>query len=246
MRFTLPLLAIAFLFASHIRAESLGDEIWDNIKSPVTTSARYSLYTGTAITLTLVLFDKQLVDPTQEESVKHKILGEWSPWGDQFGQLYPNAAYSLGMLAHGWLASDKDSLRNSSLMFQATLYSSIAATALKYTIRQPRPNNSSRRNSFPSGHATTIFALASYVGCRHPLPYGIAAYSLAGFVAYSRMNDNAHYLHDVTGGATLGIAYGYGVCMAEMKRTGAELERKTIGYLIPTDDGIGAGLVHRF
>ena len=246
MRFTLSLLTILFLLARQISAESLGDEIWDNIKSPMTTSARYALYTGTAITLTLVLFDKQLVDPTQEESVKHKILGDWSPWGDQFGQLYPNIAYSVGMLGHGWLTQNEESLRNSSLMFQATLYSSIAATALKYTIRQPRPDNSSRRNSFPSGHATTIFALASYVGCKHSLPYGIAAYSLAGFVAYSRMNDNAHYLHDVTGGATLGIAYGYGVCMAEMKRTGNELETKSIGYIVPIDDGIGAGLVHRF
>jgi hypothetical protein len=37
------------------------------------------------------------------------------------------------------------------------------------------------------------------------------AYSLAGFVAYSRMNDNQHWLHDVLAGATIGTSYGVGI-----------------------------------
>ena len=44
---------------------------------------------------------------------------------------------------------------------------------------------------------------------------GGAAYSLAGFVSYRRMNDNRHYLHDVMAGATIGTAFGYGVCLSE-------------------------------
>ena len=243
-----PILFFVFYCGTVIGAEktSLPAEVWQNVKSPFSTTARYALYTGTAITVALVLLEDQIVDPAQEESVKHKPLGEISPWGDQFGQLYPNIAYSLGMLGYGAFADNHRALRDSSLMFQSTLYSSLVATALKYTVRQPRPNNSSRRNSFPSGHATTIFAFASYIGCRHPLPYGLAAYAVAGVVGYSRMNDNAHYLHDVTGGATLGMAYGYGVCMAENARTGEKLPAKTVGFLVPYDGGLAAGLVHNF
>lgn len=177
----------SLLFASaNLRAEQLRTEIWQNIKSPFETSARYAFYTGTAITVTLVFLDRQLVDPVQKESVKHKPLGEVSPWGDQFGQLYPNIAYVSGMLGYGLLSENHEALRDSSLMFQATLYSTLATTALKYTIRQPRPNNSARKNSFPSGHATSIFAFASYIGCRHSLPWGLAAYSVAAVVAYIR------------------------------------------------------------
>jgi hypothetical protein len=238
---------VGLLFFSCLAvAEEQESEIWQNIKSPITTPARYALYAGGALTLTLLILEDQVIDPAQEETIENTPLGHSSKWGDQLGQIYPNAAYVVGMLGYGAIASDKQALKDASLMFQATLYSGIAATALKYTVREPRPNNSERRNSFPSGHATTIFAFASYIGCIHSLPWGIAAYSAAGFVAFSRMNDNAHWVHDVTGGATIGTAYGLGVCMAENGRKGKGIPIKTIGYLVPLDGGLAAGLSHSF
>jgi len=234
------------LFSFLATAEEKESEIWQNIKSPITTPARYALYAGGLLTLTLLIFEDQIIDPAQEETVENKPLGGSSKWGDQLGQVYPNAAYVVGMLGYGAIASDKRALKDASLMFQATLYSGIATTALKYTVREARPNNPNRKNSFPSGHATTIFAFASYIGCRHSLPWGIAAYTAAGFVAFSRMNDNAHWVHDVTGGAAIGTAYGMGVCMAENERKGKEEPVKTIGYLVPLDGGLAGGLSHSF
>jgi membrane-associated phospholipid phosphatase len=229
-----------------VQAETGGSELWQNLKSPFTTKAKYVLLYGTAFTLGLLIFEDQIVDPTQAEAVEDKPLGSASKWGDAMGQMIPNAAYTIGMAGYGWMNQDQRALRDSSLMFQASVYSVSVTTAMKYTVREPRPNNSDRRNSFPSGHATSIFSFAGYVGCRHSLPWGIAAYGLAGMVAYSRMNDNAHYLHDVTGGATIGAAYGIGMCLAEKARTGAAEPPKTVGYLLPLEGGLGAGLTHSF
>jgi membrane-associated phospholipid phosphatase len=150
------------------------------------------------------------------------------------------------MWGYGEFAKDHKALRDASLMFQATLYSATVATILKYTVREPRPNNSERRNSFPSGHSTTIFAFASYIGCRHSLPWGLAAYTAAAFVGFSRMNDNAHYLHDVTAGAAIGSAYGLGVCMAEERRLDKEKPVETMGYVVPIVNGLAAGFTHTF
>jgi len=244
--FRLVVITVSFILSGPCEARAAEGELWQNIKSPFSTKARSTLLWGTAITLGLLVFEDQIVDPAQDETVENRPLGGLSKFGDHLGQIYPNAAYTIGMLGYGIAADESRALRDASLMVQATLYSSIATTALKYTIREPRPNNGNRKNSFPSGHSTTIFAFASYIGCRHSLPWGIAAYSLAGFVAFSRMNDNAHYIHDITGGATIGAAYGIGVCMAENERTRDKPHTDTIGYLIPIEDGIGAGLKHSF
>lgn len=60
-------------------------------------------------------------------------------------------------------------------------------------------------NSFPSGHATTAFAIA--VTCSFIFPkYRILFFLFAVTVAFSRLVLNAHYLSDVIAGACLGTA----------------------------------------
>lgn len=96
-------------------------------------------------------------------------------------------------------------------MLKATFYAGLVVTALKYTVREPRPTNPNERNSFPSGHTATAFAFASTVAMEHNVYAGTAALLMAGFTAYSRMNDGRHYLHDVVAGMTIGIGYGVGI-----------------------------------
>lgn len=60
-------------------------------------------------------------------------------------------------------------------------------------------------NSFPSGHATTVFAIA--VTCTIFWPrYRILFFTFAAIVALSRLVLNAHYLGDVLAGACIGMA----------------------------------------
>jgi len=96
-------------------------------------------------------------------------------------------------------------------MLKASLYSTSISTALKVTVREPRPN-SSDRTSFPSGHSTAAFAFSSFVAAEHGFwPMGLAALGLSTLTGLSRINDNRHFLHDVIAGATIGTAYGLGI-----------------------------------
>lgn len=79
--------------------------------------------------------------------------------------------------------------------------------ALKFTIDKTRPNGENQ--SFPSGHATISFASAEFLRQRYGWEYGLPAYALATFVAYSRVEAGQHYTIDVIGGAAIGILSSY-------------------------------------
>lgn len=222
------------------------EQAWENFKSPVTTDARMPLLIGLGVTATLLLFEDQIVDPTQREAVEHKPLGSFSKIGDYGGRGYTNAAYVVGMLGYGYLNSDAEAKQNANSMFQATLFSTLITTGLKYTVREPRPDTNSRE-SFPSGHTTAAFAFAGYIGCKHSLPWGIAAYSLAAFVGFSRVNDNRHYIHDVTAGAAIGAAYGLGTCLQESVHASDSSGKTQVSWAVaPIREGLQTQVSLRF
>ena len=78
---------------------------------------------------------------------------------------------------------------------------------LKYSVNERRPNGGSE--SFPSGHTSSSFFAAEFMRKRYGLEYGIPAYALASFVAYSRVEAGEHYTHDVIAGAAIGIISSY-------------------------------------
>lgn len=206
----------------------------DEAASPFTTNARYALIGGTALTVGLLIFQKQVVHPFDEQTVRNKPLGDASYYGDLMGQLIPNALYIGGMA----IASRFDNplaLERALGMFKATAYSSAVTTVLKYTIREPRPNNNAVRNSFPSGHTTTMFSFAGFVAAEHGWGWGGVSLLLATFTGYSRINDNAHRLHDVTAGATIGWVYGWGI--SQLRRN-----KNDQVYVAPIIDTKTAGL----
>jgi hypothetical protein len=221
-------------------------DAWENFKSPVTTDAKYPLLIGSGMTALLLIFEDQIVDPAQQETIEHKPLGSFSKIGDLGGRAYPNALYVAGMLGYGLLESDTNAKQNASGMFQASLYSILITAGLKYTVREPRPD-SSNRDSFPSGHTSAAFSFASYVGCRHSQVWGVAAYSLASFVGFSRINDNKHYLHDVTAGAAIGMAYGIGVCLNENSKGNLDKKGYSLSWFAaPEYGGATAGMTIRY
>lgn len=185
--------------------------IKQDLLSPVTTDASSYFWSGTAATVFLVVTQDYISYPLTERAYETKPLGGASKIGDLYGQLYPNIFYTIGSLAHGYFYSDDDSsYEKANHMFRATLYSGFVATVLKYTVREPRPNSSHEKNSFPSGHTTTAFAFATVVATEHSWEWGVPAFALAALTGFSRMNDERHFLHDVVAGMTLGVSYGLG------------------------------------
>lgn len=209
---TLRLILIVLFCGTLNAEESFVKPIPAEIASPWTTKARPWLLGGAAATLGLVIFEDQIIDPTQDETVENKPLGKWSKIGDYNGQMYPNALYAGGMLITYWADGNKKALNRSRMMLMASIYAVTTSSAIKYAVREPRPYAHGDNLSFPSGHTTSAFAFASFVAAEHGMwPIGTIALAMSTFTAYSRINDNKHFLHDVVAGATIGTAYGLGV-----------------------------------
>lgn len=187
-----------------------GSDFKNEISSPVTTTpAKYILIGGASLTLMAAYFEDEL-DRGQNKVVKNRPLGDFSNYGDMAGQLVPNAAYVLANMYLGYRGDEK-AYQRALGMFKATAYAGGVTTVLKYTIREPRPHDLSQRNSFPSGHSSTVFAFSGYVWAEHGWQWGIPAMGVALLTGASRINDNKHRTHDVLAGATIGLAFGFGI-----------------------------------
>ncbi|PXX30704.1 phosphatase PAP2 family protein [Arenibacter sp. ARW7G5Y1] len=79
---------------------------------------------------------------------------------------------------------------------------------LKMAIDKPRPDLSNNA-SFPSGHSSTTFQSAAFIQKRYGWKYCTAAYALAGFTAYSRIQADKHDGWDVLAGAIIGVGSSY-------------------------------------
>ena len=75
---------------------------------------------------------------------------------------------------------------------------------LKPLVDRTRPDGG--HQSFPSGHATSAFAGAAFLQRRYGWAFGVPAYAVASYVAYSRVEAKRHYTSDVVAGSAIGIA----------------------------------------
>jgi membrane-associated phospholipid phosphatase len=192
--------------------ESTGTQTWNDFASPYTTPVRPWFLVGSGLAITLAIFEDSIDDPLQVETVEARPLGNFaSNLGVLAGSYIPNATYIGLTLLTAMMTGDGETRQAGNLMFRASLYSQLVTTALKFTIREPRPDGSGEKVSFPSGHATSAFSFASVIQAEHGWVAGGFAYTYATLVAYSRMNDNRHLLHDVVAGATIGASYGLGL-----------------------------------
>ncbi|MBY0315195.1 MAG: phosphatase PAP2 family protein [Bdellovibrionales bacterium] len=215
---------------------SFGENLFQAAKkdaiSPFTTEAKHYFHLGLATTgFFYIFFKDDIILGLQKETNEHKPLGDYALYGDYGGQLVPNALYAGGMYAAYLWTDDKDYQRFASQMFRASLYSGLFTNVIKELIPETRPNKVGR-NSFPSGHTTTAFAFASIIGMNHKWYWSVPAYTFATFVGFSRINDNKHFLHDVTMGATVGIMYGLGIYYLDQENQEQRVSGQSTTYYI--------------
>jgi hypothetical protein len=180
--------------------------------SPWQTAARPWLVYGSLVTAGILATKHNGEDQFNENMAEDEPLGKLAKIGDLGGQGFTNLFYIAGMGGHYWYTKNVKSYDHMTTMFLATAYAVGTSTILKTIVREPRPNDRNTYNSFPSGHTTAAFAFSSVVTAEHGFwPWGFAATSLATLTGLSRVNDNKHYLHDVTAGFTIGTAYGFGI-----------------------------------
>jgi membrane-associated phospholipid phosphatase len=90
------------------------------------------------------------------------------------------------------------------------IFTSITGSGLKLLANRERPDHSDHA-SWPSGHSSSMFALAGSLAGSYGWRAGIPAYSAATLVALSRIRENKHWLSDVVGGALFGT---YWACVS--------------------------------
>jgi membrane-associated phospholipid phosphatase len=130
-------------------------------------------------------------------------------------------AFGLPVVMFGLSYLMKDTLtRKRSLYIGASVLTAIAITnILKYSIDRTRPFDtysfiekmtSGGSPSFPSGHTSDAFSLATALSIVYPKWYVIIpAYAWAVTVGYSRMALGVHYPGDVLAGALIGAGSAY-------------------------------------
>lgn len=134
--------------------------------------------------------------------------GRWDSIASGSGNVLFLAAGTLLPLAEDGREGRQITLRVADAALSATL----ASQGLKMITRERRPDADSR-DSFPSGHATAVFAVATVESHYHPKQAPLW-YLGASVISASRVTLHRHYVHDVLVGAAL----GYGVARLELSR----------------------------
>ena len=167
-----------------------------------------------------------LDEPVQRWSQEHR-----SNTSDEIARVFRSggeplvyATVSLGTLGAGIVLGDADVQRAGGRLVASVAVSAALSETLKRVAGRSRPNEGvgafhfnpftslddsagmSTRSSLPSGHTTAAFAVATSLAEDFHDPYvSIVLYTLAGGTAFSRVNDNRHWLSDTVLGAALGV-----------------------------------------
>lgn len=125
------------------------------------------------------------------------------------------------MMITGFVKRDKNMLKNSCVVLSSVLLTFGITDFVKYSVNRQRPfityrdilNKSGKTSldpSFPSGHTSSAFNLATSLSLEYPRWYVILpSFVWAGTVAYSRMYLGVHYPSDVLIGALIGSGTAY-------------------------------------
>ena len=167
-------------------------------------------------TVGLYTYDQDIQNWVQKNrnSTSDKIAKFTKPFGDGKYTLPPLSLLYL----YGHFFEYEKVRKVALLSLESFIISGIFTEIIKYTGHRHRPNTGEPHNtwdgpgfstshlSFPSGHSSSAFAIATVIASEYddrvfipPLVYGIAV-----LTALSRVNENAHWASDVFFGSAVG------------------------------------------
>lgn len=120
---------------------------------------------------------------------------------------------------------------------QAMIVNAAYTGILKHTVQRTRPDGSDSL-SFPSGHASNAFSIATIAQHHYGWRVGVPAYALASAIGLSRIESDRHHLSDVVAGATIGFLVGRTVTRLD----GQPAAKKRFVSIGPATDPHGSGL----
>ncbi|MEW6481395.1 MAG: phosphatase PAP2 family protein [bacterium] len=173
------------------------------------------------ITGGLYIYDQRIKDFSQEHRnlTSDKIASFAKPFGDGRYTLPPLALFYL----YGHFYEDKRAEEVALLSMKSFVLSGAFTQIIKFTTGRHRPNTGDKYNtwdgphipfsndSFPSGHSSSAFAIATVFASEYKGIIPSLAYSIATLCALSRINDNCHWASDVFFGSCLGYFTAKGI-----------------------------------
>lgn len=176
-------------------------------------------------TLSVNTLALMLTDTDSQESVQKSRTyntDKISEWTDRYTKRITNLTIG-GLYLSGLISHDGKLRKTALLCLESVALAEGITKGLKYLIGRSRPfGNKGAFNfnplklpppsyslSFPSGHATTAFALSSVIAEQYRnWLVRLLTYSFALMVSLARVNNNAHFLSDVLWGGIIGISVG--------------------------------------
>ncbi|MEO8130957.1 MAG: phosphatase PAP2 family protein [Bryobacteraceae bacterium] len=193
-----------------------------------TSPFRQSSYTGhafqkyvipfTLITGALIATDRR----TSQALPNTRDQTTWSLRVSQIGTAYSLAGMAATTYVIGRISGDSKARETGFLGIEAIAHSQLVTLVIKEASQRTRPADAFANNvggtgffrsgnSFPSGHASGSFALATVFAYEYGhdhrwVPY--ASYGLASVVAASRLSGEKHWLSDLFVGSSTGFLIG--------------------------------------
>lgn len=168
----------------------------------------------------LIAFDQQIMDGIQDN--RNDLSTHLADLGDFVGSRRFIPGLIVGTLGVGLVFKDDKLKRTAYRTLKAAVISGLVTETLKALTHRKRPNKgegpyvfegagwSSDNTSFPSGHSTGAWAVATVFATEYKdtkwVPW--VAYSLATITSWSRVYDEKHWGSDVVLGALIGYVTG--------------------------------------
>jgi membrane-associated phospholipid phosphatase len=156
-------------------------------------------------------------------SIKGKTFEKSLRYGEKFGNGIYVAGLSGAIYLSGHLIQDKELRKTGLMMAEAIFINGIITQGLKIIMGRSRPYRNTgnhdmdifeiefddKENSFPSGHTSTAFTVATVLSQRIDNFYAsLGLYSLASLTALHRIYNDKHWFSDTILGAALGTVIG--------------------------------------
>lgn len=210
----------------HPAASALADTLVKEARREVIADAHVVRAYEVAIALggvgAMLLLDR----PVQRFSQRHRshTTDDIAGFFRQEGEAPYYAGISLGVLGLGIVTSNPGMRRAGGRLVASVAVSALESAMLKRLVGRSRPNENvgsvsfhpftslsdsagvETRGAMPSGHTTAAFAVATSLADDIKSPAAkVLLFTFATGTAFSRINDNRHWLSDTALGALLGI-----------------------------------------
>jgi membrane-associated phospholipid phosphatase len=205
--------------------KTIGEDEWTMMKAPLDTK-RLGFDTGTPFRNTTLYWNAAVLTGTgvliaNDESVASQVDPAWHQTSTNIANActYGTAAVAGGIYLTGLFTHDEHAQRTGVLSAEAAIDSFLFYGSMKLIFARQRPytypgegkffagNFSS--GSFPSGHSTFAWTLASVIAHEYPRwPVQLAMYGMATAVSTTRVTGGQHFPSDVFFGSTLGFLVG--------------------------------------